>query len=158
MRTIQIYVDTSVFGGAEDEEFAEASQRVFRRVISGDFFMVLSTETLRELQTAPPRVRDVLDGIPDHRMRVVPVSPEIKRLSQAYLQAGILGKASQSDAIHVAAATVAEVDVILSWNFRHIVNYDRIHKYNAINVLHGYRPLEIHSPPEMINDDPNENI
>jgi len=73
-------------------------------------------------------------------------------LAQAYIDAGILSSSRMADAIHVAAATVARADLILSWNFRHIVNYDRIRKFNGVNALNGYPPIEIYSPLE-VNDD-----
>ncbi len=60
-----------------------------------------------------------------------------------------MGSGSRGDAIHVAAATVAGADLVLSWNFKHIVNYDRIHKYNAVNLLNGYRQIDIRSPMEL---------
>jgi len=69
-----------------------------------------------------------------------------------------LGQASRDDAVHVATATSAGADLVLSWNFKHIVNYDRIHKYNAINLLNGYQQIEIRSPLEMTYEDENEDI
>ena len=67
----------------------------------------------------------------------------------------VLGPARHDDAAHVAIATAARADMILSWNFRHIVNYDKIHQFNRINERRGYPPIEIHSPLEVIygNDD-----
>lgn len=149
MYAIRVYVDTSVFGGVADEEFSEPSRRFFERLHCGEFSLVVSTEVLRELSVAPKIVRNEYDKIPRQSVESVPVSPEVEFLADAYVAAGVLGKASRSDAIHVAAATVAEVDLIVSWNFRHIVNFDRIGKYSAVNVLNGYRPIDIRSPAEV---------
>ncbi len=88
----------------------------------------------------------------------VPAGPEATSLAQAYMDANILGKSSLADALHVATATVAGANLLLSWNFRHIVNYDRIHKYNGVNALNGYPRIEIHSPLEVSDADENENI
>ena len=63
-----------------------------------------------------------------------------------------------ADALHVAAASAAGADLILSWNFRHIVNFDRIHKYNGVNALKGYPPIEIHSPLEMSDEDKTQDV
>jgi hypothetical protein len=98
-------------------------------------------------------VKEEFDHIPDELMENTPVDSRVESLADAYVTGGVLGKASRSDAIHVATATVAEADVIVSWNFKHIVNYNRIHKYNAINVLQGFRPIEILSPAEMAYGD-----
>lgn len=149
MRRIRVYADTSVFGGAVDEEFSQSSRPFFERLGRGEFVLLVSTETLRELSSAPTMVREVLQRIAEEYMESVSVGTEVEALAEAYMSAGILGRASRSDAIHVAAATVAEADLIVSWNFRHIVNLDRIAKYNAVNVLNGYRPIEIRSPAEV---------
>jgi hypothetical protein len=79
-------------------------------------------------------------------------------LAVSYIEAGILGNSSMADALHVVAATVARADLILSWNFKHIVNYDRIHKYNGVNYLKGYTPIEIHSPLEMSYENEDKNV
>ena len=153
MPTTRVYVDTSVFGGVNDDEFAAPSRRFLARLKDGEFTIVVSAELLRELGSAPAAVKKELDDIPDELLEGVPVDLQVELLADAYVAAGVLGKASRSDAIHVAAATVAGADLIVSWNFKHIVNYDRIRKYNAINVLKGYRPLEIRSPAEVAYGD-----
>jgi len=84
---------------------------------------------------------------------MVSVDPEVEALADAYVLARVIGQASRADAIHVAAATFAEADMILSWNFKHIVNFNRIGKYNAVNVLNGYKAIEIRSPAEVVHDD-----
>ena len=77
----------------------------------------------------------------------------MRELADEYVRAGVLGPASADDATHVAAATVAGADLIVSWNFRHIVNYNRIRGFNAVNVRMGYRAITILSPREVIDVD-----
>jgi len=158
MRPIRAYVDTSVFGGVCDDEFSEASRRFFRDVVNGRFVIVVSAETVRELQDAPEAVRDVLRTMPAPCLERVVIDREVERLARQYVEAGIVGPASQSDALHVAAATVAEADLILSWNFRHIVNYSRIRMYNGVNALNGHAQIEIRSPLEMLGEDEEEDV
>lgn len=158
MRKLLVYVDTSVFGGTEDDEFAVASRRFFERVHSGEFIVLVSQVTVDELDGAPARVQDVLGALPRERLVYVPTGSETIALAQAYVDANILGASSLADALHVASATVAGADLILSWNFRHIVNYDRIHKYNGVNALRGYPAIEIHSPMEMNDANENEDL
>jgi len=153
MRMVRVYVDTSVFGGGSDIEFAEPTRRFLTRLKQGDFTVIVSAELLRELAFAPPAVRKELEVIPAHLLENVTIDDRVESLANAYVAAGILGMASRSDAIHVAAATVAAADLIVSWNFKHIVNYSRIHKYNAINILQGYKPIEILSPAEVAYGD-----
>ena len=149
MAKVRVYLDTSVFGGIKDEEFAEPTRRFFERVKRGEYMILFSLETLRELRRAPTEVRAVLEDLPEGCLERVAVDAEVEALARAYIGAGILSRASESDALHVAAASVARADLILSWNFQHIVNYERIHKYSGINELNGYPPIEIHSPLEM---------
>jgi len=158
MRKIRIYVDTSVFGGANDDEFAGPSRRFLNRLKSGKFTVLVSTELLRELRAAPAAVKKELDEIPEELLEGIAVDLEVESLADAYVAAGILGKASRSDAIHVAAASVAHADLIVSWNFRHIVNYDRIRKYNAINLLNGYGTVDIRSPAEVEYGDETQEL
>jgi len=158
MRKIRVYADTSVFGGALDEEFAEPSRRFFQRVERGEFVVLLSTHTLDELAPAPEQVLEVLRRLPKHCVETTLAGEETELLADAYIQAGALGKASRMDALHVAAATVAGAGLILSWNFKHIVCYDRIQLFNGVNILRGYRVLDIRSPLEMQNDDENQNV
>ena len=153
MHELRVYIDTSVFGGVGDEEFAEPSRLFFERLNLGEFAPVVSTEVLRELRDAPRTVQDEFDHISEESLQIIPVSQEVEALADAYVNAGVLGRTSRSDALHVAAASVAEVDLIVSWNFRHIVNYDRIHKYNAVNVLNGYSSIDIRSPSEIAYGD-----
>ena len=64
-----------------------------------------------------------------------------------------MGAARGADALHVALATVARCTVLVSWNFRHIVHLNKIRRYNAANVLHGFGEIAIHSPPEVVPDE-----
>ncbi len=149
MRTYRVYVDTSVFGGTQDEQFANASKRFFERVTRGEFTVLLSRTTVDELATAPENVRKALDDLPPGRIEGVVVNAEAQELANRYVASGVLGEASLGDALHVAVASVAGADVILSWNFRHIVNFDRIRGFNGVNTAMGYRTLAILSPLEM---------
>ncbi|MCK4623748.1 MAG: PIN domain-containing protein [Phycisphaerae bacterium] len=158
MRRIRVYVDTSVFGGTRDDEFADASCRFFERVKVGDFIVLVSRMILREVSRAPKKVQLVLESLDPDSVEYVEENAEIDALANAYIEAGILGQSSRDDAVHVATATMAGADLVLSWNFKHIVNYDRIHKYNAINLLNGYQQIEIRSPLEMTYGDENEDI
>ena len=158
MHRISVYVDTSVFGGVHDDEFAEASQRFFDRVRKGEYLVMISSITTGELTAAPEKVRQILESMPEGSLVEIPDSEEAKDLAEAYIAAGALGRASSDDAFHVATATVAGVDLVLSWNFRHIVNYERIRRFNGVNIAHGYRQIEIRSPLEVGLDSQDQGI
>lgn len=157
----RVYTDTSIFGGAEDDEFREATLEFLRCVRRGRYVLLVSEVTVRELADAPPNVRRVFADLPPSCVVHVPreVEQEAESLTEAYIAAGILGPASHDDATHVAIATVARADLILSWNFRHIVNYKKIHQFNQVNTLRGYPPIDIRSPLEVVyGDDEGQDI
>lgn len=152
---IRTYADTSVYGGLHDSEFADASRRFFDQVRVGRFRLVTSAVVNDELEEAPPEVlADYQAVLP--RAVVVDVTEEVLKLQEAYLAAGILTPTWQDDALHIALATVHGCELILSWNFQHIVHFQKIPQYNAVNALHGYDEVAIHSPPEVISDDGEE--
>lgn len=152
------YVDSSVFGGVHDEEFSEPSELFFEQAAAGKFLVLVSQITLDELADAPPKVQDVLEDLPPSAIREVAVAPEALELAEAYVDRGVLTRQWLDDAIHVAVATASSADLILSWNFRHMVNYDKIRKFNSVNLFLGYKQVDIRSPLEVIYGDENENI
>ncbi len=153
MHKIRVYVDTSVFGGIQDEEFATATDEFFRQVREGAFVVLVSPLTTAELENAPDRVRAVLRDLSEDQIEPILLNAEVKSLADEYVRSGVLGSASADDATHVAAATVASAELIVSWNFRHIVNYNRIRGFNAVNVRNGYRTITILSPKEVVDVD-----
>jgi hypothetical protein len=153
MHKIRVYVDTPVFGGVQDEEFAITTDEFLRQVRQGLFVVLVSPLTTAELEKAPDRVRSILRELPEDRIEPISLTTEVKDLAEEYVRAGVLGSASSDDATHVAAATVAGADLIVSWNFRHIVNFNRIRGFNAVNVRNGYRTITILSPKEVVDVD-----
>ena len=156
MRPIRVYVDTSVFGGTRDFEFAFESNSFFRQVRKGKYIVILSDETLRELARAPEPVRKIWRELPSEAVEEVTVNNDIVELSEAYIKTGVLAGSSISDALHVAVASVVGADLILSWNFKHIVNYDRIRGFNSVNAQFGYRQMTILSPLEISHESERE--
>lgn len=149
----RIYTDTSVIGGCEDDEFRIHSRRLMARFTTGDAQLVLSELVLRELDAAPPAVRDIVTAIPTAHVEIIRLSPEAEALARQYLADGILTINMFADAQHIAMATVARVDVLVSWHFRHVVNVARIQRVHRANAHHGYPAIEIRSPREVAPDE-----
>lgn len=149
LHRIRAYVDTSVFGGTQDEEFVVESNDFFDQVRLGAYVVLLSDETQRELADSPDAVQSVWLDLPPASVELIDLGDEARSLADEYINAGVLGEASLGDALHVAAATVASADLILSWNFKHIVNYSRIRGFNSVNIRMGYRAMTILSPREV---------
>jgi len=148
-RPIRIYVETSVFGGVCDDIFVRPSIAFFDYARRGRYSLVVSEVVAEALEKAPAAVRDVFDEMAVLSERVETSSASLA-LRQAYLRAGILTPKWHTDALHVALASTADCAVIVSWNFKHIVNLNRIPLYNAINAVQGYRAIEIRSPLEVL--------
>jgi predicted nucleic acid-binding protein len=146
----RIYTDTSVIGGCLDSEFRTHSVQLFERFSTGLDTLVLSDLTLAELAGAPASVREVLHALPKDLLEEVIFDIEASKLAQEYLGAKVIGATHLEDARHIATATVQKVDILVSWNFKHIVNLDRIHGYNSVNLRLGYAILEIRSPQEVL--------
>ena len=146
----RIYVDTSVIGGCFDEEFEEYSNQLLDEFVSGRKIVIVSDVVLLELEGAPDNVRGVLADVPSENIEYVSLNEESIQLADSYLKDGVVAESSISDARHIAIASVERVDVLVSWNFKHIVNINRIHLLNSVNIKLGYPLLEIRSPREVL--------
>ncbi len=121
-----------------------------------DNICVYSDLSETELQNAPQRVRDFFVGLPKEHLQFVEVTEEAYELAQKYLDEKVVGQTSADDCRHIATATINKVDILVSWNFKHIVNVFRIRGYNSINLRFGYPQLDIRSPKEIVyNEDGN---
>lgn len=158
MTPFRIYADTSVIGGVHDPEFADDSRRFVKGVRAGRFILLVSEIVVAELQGAPEAVRRILPSLPATSVEPVEISEEVLTLRDAYLDASIVGEQWSDDAAHVAAATMARADAIVSWNFTHIVRLDKMKAYNHVNEREGYDSLTIISPTELPADDDNDSF
>jgi len=147
----RIYIDTSVVGGFYDEEFKDATRMLFERLENGEIIFVISDLLELELSRAPERVRNLLYNYSSDKFERVVLTEKVIKLADIYIEEEVVGKTSLEDCRHIALATINKVDVLASWNFKHIVNLERIKGYNSINYRLGYQMLEIRSPQNLIN-------
>lgn len=150
MKKLRIYIDTSVIGGYFDDEFNIDTKLLFDAIIRGEYHLVISDLTERELLNAPARVKTLLKDLKID-FEVIAVNQESIALAADYINEKVVGQTSLDDCIHIATATIYKLDILISWNFKHIVNVIRIRGYNSINLRNGYSILEIRSPKELIN-------
>lgn len=146
----RFYFDTSVFGGAFDKEFEEATLQLFERVKLGKVICMFSDLTETELLNAPEFVKEHFKNLPKDYTERVLVTDEILTLATKYAAENVVGKTSFDDCVHIATATIYKADILVSWNFKHIVNVYRIRGYNSINIRSNYQSLEIRSPKEIL--------
>lgn len=147
----RIYTDTSVIGGCLDIEFESGSIPLFKGFSTGKNIIVVSSLTLAELEKAPKPVQDILKHVPSEFVEYLEFSEAANDLAETYLKEGVITMKSRVDAQHIAIATISRVDVLVSWNFKHIVNLERIHGYNSVNLKLGYPMIEIRIPTEVLH-------
>lgn len=145
------YIDTSVFGGYIDKEFEEITKSLFNEILDKGILILYSELTERELENAPEKIKDFIRRLPKSSIEYLEITEASIELANRYVEENIVGKNNIEDCIHIALATINRADVLISWNFKHIVNLKRIQRYNSANLKYGYPFLEIRSPREMID-------
>ena len=149
MKLQRVYVDTSALGGCFDPEFAEWSNGLMQDFRNRLFKPLLSQVTATELQDAPEKVQAVYAELLTLGAEIIEATESALELADAYQEHRILTPKFYDDGLHIAVATVGEADVLVSWNFKHIVRFDKIRLFNAVNLEYGYKPLPIFSPREV---------
>lgn len=152
----RLYIDTSVFGGFFDEEFAEFTKPLFERLQKGEFKLLFSTVTQEELALAPEQVKKLVENIKIENTEFIETNEEAVELATQYILEKVVGQTSLPDCLHIALATINRADFLISWNFKHIVNVQRIRGYNAINIKNGYKQIEIRSPRDFMTYGDND--
>jgi predicted nucleic acid-binding protein len=150
-KKLNLYIDTSVIGGYYDVEFEEETKILFDSILNNEFHVFYSSVTEDELINAPKKVRELLDLIPNENKTRIELTEEAVMLGDTYIAENVVGKTSREDCFHIALATINNADILVSWNFKHIVNVMRIRGYNAVNLKLGYSTIDIRSPKEIIN-------
>lgn len=146
----RIYIDTSVVGGYFDDEFSGETIPFFECIADGQIIILVSDLLVAELSRAPEFVKNLLKSLPETSIEKVKLTPNATELADKYIEAKVVGKTSRADCQHIAIATLNNADVLVSWNFKHIVNLERIRGYNGINYQNGYKMIEIRTPRELI--------
>jgi len=149
MKIPRIYLDTSAIGGCFDEEFHIWSNALFEDIRMGLFKPVTSPVVAAEIQDAPARVQKKYEELLSFDIEILEDSENVANLLEAYVKHEILAERFIDDMNHIALATVGSVDIVISWNFKHIVRYDKIRQFNAVNIECGYKALEIYTPREV---------
>ena len=150
MKIPRVYIDTSVIGGCYDIEFRDWSNLLMDNFRMGYFKPVVSQTVAFEIKDAPEQVRRKYDQLLDeYDAQVLTIDGECENLVKAYQRHKILSNQFIDDMTHIAVATVNKIDILVSWNFKHILRYNKVSQFNSVNIDEGYQPLAIHSPREV---------
>ncbi len=153
MKKQRLYLDTSVFGGLYDEEFQEITKPLFERIEKSEFEIIFSNITEQELENAPQIIKSTINLLPQNSTLLVKSDLEAAQLAKKYIDEKVVGPTSYADCLHIALATIHNANILVSWNFKHIVNVVRIGGYNSVNIAAGYKPIDIRSPRELLKYD-----
>jgi len=146
----RIYIDTSIVGGFFDEEFEKPTKALFEKLKQKEIIFVVSDLLRKELINAPDNVHSLLENYEQECFELVNLTEEAKNLANDYIAEKVIGKTSLEDCQHIAMATINKVDILASWNFKHIVNINRIRGYNSVNLKNGFQTLEIRNPKDLV--------
>jgi predicted nucleic acid-binding protein len=149
----RIYVDTSVVNGAFAQRFAQDTKPFWNAVQKGMVRIIVSDILEQEVKKAPQHIRDFLGSFSEAQFERIVSTNESDALAEQYVIENVVGQSSLDDCKHIALATLANADVLVSWNFKHIVNDNRIRGYNSVNMKLGYPQINIRTPYEVINDE-----
>ncbi len=123
---------------------------IFLTELFNDQINVFISEMLvSELAGAPENVKELIHLIPEGQKINISLTTEAEKLAKTYISENVVGKTSLADCLHIALATIHHADILVSWNFKHIVNIERIRGYNSVNLKLGYSMIEIRSPLEL---------
>lgn len=151
---MKFYLDTSVFGGLFDEKFEEDTTKFFKYIEESKAEIIYSNITLRELERAPKKVKNLIQELEEAEkinIRRININDEAEDLARNYIEEGALTKKCEEDARHIALTSIhGEIHALVSWNFKHMVNFIRLQQYNYINLKLGYKSIDIRSPKEII--------
>ena len=152
----KVYLETTLFNFYLDTDRGDAhvdTVRLFKEIAAGQYEAYSSDYVVDELKRAPTEKREkMLALFTEYEIKVLETADEAERLADIYISARIIPQKHRTDALHIALATVSGLDIIVSMNFQHIVKQKTAKMTGAINVLNGYRVMEIASPMEVIDD------
>ncbi|GHS93216.1 hypothetical protein AGMMS50276_03050 [Synergistales bacterium] len=161
MKKLKIYLDTSVISHLQHEDAPEKTKDTllfWDELKTGKYEVVISDLTLGEIQKCPqPKQTDMLNYLEEIDHEVLLNSGEVRALAEDYIANGVLTRKNRGDCIHMAFATISDCDVIVSWNFRHMVRFKTIQGIRLVNAKNGYsKVMDIIQPTMMLGVDTDE--
>jgi len=156
MKKLKIYLDTSVIShldAPDKPDWMEDTLRLWEEIKAGKYDVVISDVTIDEMEGCPePKLSYLRSMLAEIEYTDIDKNAEAERLSALYFEMGGLPPKSRTDAMHIAIATAYNCNIILSWNFKHVVNYRAMTAVEAVNIKEGYAPLKILAPTMLLGE------
>ena len=154
MPKTRIYLDTSVLSGyyADDSpEKRDITRKFFDEIFGGEYEAVISLLVLEEIGKAPETKKTkMLKLIDEYGIGTVSITEEAENLADAYVKDGIIPMKYREDAVHIASAVTGKVQILISWNMKHMVKLKTINGVNSINIQAGHPEIDLRTPEEML--------
>jgi len=156
MKKLKIYLDTSVISHLFAEDTPDKmidTNRLWEDLKSGKYDIFISTVTILEIQRcSEPKLSKMIARLDEIDFHILEETDEINNLADEYVNNGVLTKKSMDDCMHIAFAVVSNSDVIVSWNFKHLVNYKTISKVKIVNAINRYKEISIITPTMLLEE------
>ena len=157
MRKLKLYLDTSIMSHlfADDvPDKMDDTKRLWDKLIANEYDIVISPVVAGEIKKcSEPKRSQMLAKLQSIKFHVLTESDEVKTLAAAYIKGGVLKEKSLDDCLHIAYAVINNCDAIVSWNFKHLVNFKTINKVRVVNTMHRYKEIGIITPTMLIEEE-----
>ncbi|MCL2873695.1 MAG: PIN domain-containing protein [Defluviitaleaceae bacterium] len=157
MHKLKLYLDTSAISHLYQLDAPDKMSdtlALWKYIISDEYYAVISEVTARELMNAPEPKRSIIaDYLNQANFKMLSVTSEVNELAQEIIRRGILTLKSFDDCMHIATAILSNCDIIVSWNFKHLVNIKTINGVREIVVSRYYKPIDIYTPTVLLKGD-----
>ena len=155
---MRFYLETSVWNFFISEEISDkylATKRFFEEIRLKNYRIYISPLVIIEIDRTKEAktINKLKDALTRYQPELLEEQPDILLLSERYCKEGIIPEKYRNDALHIAYVSFYELDAVISWNLRHIVKMKTRRLVNYINLLEGYRPVELVTPEEVIEDE-----
>ena len=157
MKKLKVYLDTSTISHLFADDAPEKmhdTRKLWERCIDNEYDIFISDIVTNEIrQCSEPKRGQMLEKLRQIDFQVLPETDEINELANEYIKGGVLKEKSIDDCLHIAYAVINYCDVIVSWNFKHLVNFKTINKVKIINTIHRYKEIGIITPTMLIEEE-----
>jgi len=156
MRKLKLYLDTSVLSHLYADDTPEKmldTNRLWQDLINDEYDIFISPAVTEELdECGEPKRSQIHQKLREIKFQLLAKTNDVSQLANEYINHGVLKKSSFDDCIHIAFAVVYDCDVIISWNFKHLVNFRTINKVKIVNAINQYREISIITPTMLLKD------
>jgi predicted nucleic acid-binding protein len=162
MKTLKLYLDTSIISHLEAPDVPDKeadTKRLWEKIKAGEFEAFISPVVIMEIDNCHEPKRSFLRGeLQATPHTVLKRIDEVASLADQYVAAKILRPRDYNDCLHIAFTRVYNCDMLISWNFNHLVNIKTINGVKSVNALAGYEETRIYSPPVLIGGNKDEQL